>query len=248
MTLPKPPRERSLRCLQETPGPVASSAVLEGGVTTRRRFEERQRVREERQRRAVEAVVTLARKNGLRVEEPTVLNDLFSLMVHLKPAPVVARVATCMPKLRMPIEGWLEREISVTTYLAEQGAPVVVPSQELPPGPHERDGFPISYWTYVEPDPDPDYQPLLSYARRPSHHLTCVPGRAADALRRRPSSTLAVFFPSSRKAATLLDTQKRLQHCYATCYPTHPSRSGTATRRRQCSRSLSDTLACLVQF
>ena len=63
-------------------------------------------------------------------------------------------VATCMPKLRTPIEGWLEREIAVTTYLAEQGAPVVGPSRELPPGPHERGGFPISFWTYVEPDPD----------------------------------------------------------------------------------------------
>ena len=45
---------------------------------TRRGFEERRRVREERQRRAVEAVVALACENGLRVEEPTVLNDLFS--------------------------------------------------------------------------------------------------------------------------------------------------------------------------
>jgi hypothetical protein len=105
-------------------------------MMTRRGFGERQRIREERQRRAVEAVVAHARENGLRVEEPTVLNDLFSLMVHLKPAPVVARVATCMPKLRTPIEGWLEREIAVATCL------------------HERDGFPISFWTYVEPDPD----------------------------------------------------------------------------------------------
>ena len=78
-------------------------------MTTRRRFEERRRIREERQRRAVEAVVAHARENELRVEEPTVLNNLFSLMVHLKPAPVVARVATCMPKLRTPIEGWSER-------------------------------------------------------------------------------------------------------------------------------------------
>ena len=83
-------------------------------MTTRRGFERRRRVREERQRRSVEAVVAHARENDLRVEEPTVLNDLFSLMVHLKPAPVVARVATCMPKLRTPIEGWLEREIAVT--------------------------------------------------------------------------------------------------------------------------------------
>jgi hypothetical protein len=98
-------------------------------------FEERRRVREERRRRAVEAVVAYAHENGLRVEEPTVLNDLFSLMVHLKPAPVVARVATCMPKLRTPIEGWLDREIAVTTYLAEQGAPVVGPAGSCRPAP-----------------------------------------------------------------------------------------------------------------
>ena len=120
----------------------------------RRGFEERQRVREERQRRAVEVVVAQARENGLRVEEPTVLNDLFSLMVHLKPAPVVARVATCMPRLRTPISDWLEREIAVTTFLSEQGAPVVAPTRELPPGPHEHEGLWTSFWTYVEPDPD----------------------------------------------------------------------------------------------
>src|SRR3712207_7320404 len=66
---------------------------------------------EERSRRAVEAAVSLARENRLRVEEPVVLNDLISLVVHLRPAPVVARVATCMPKAREPISAWLEREI-----------------------------------------------------------------------------------------------------------------------------------------
>src|SRR5918998_4333538 len=111
-------------------------------------------VREERSRRAVEAAVSLARENRLRVEEPVVLNDLLSLMVHLRPAPVVARVATCMPKVRKPVSAWLKREIAVTTFLSERGAPVVAPSRKLPPGPHERDGFPISFWEYVEPDPD----------------------------------------------------------------------------------------------
>jgi aminoglycoside phosphotransferase (APT) family kinase protein len=59
-----------------------------------------------------------------------------------------------MPRLRSPIAEWLEREIAVTEFLSEQGAPVVAPSRELPPGPHEYDGFAISFWTYVEPDPD----------------------------------------------------------------------------------------------
>jgi hypothetical protein len=64
--------------------------------TTRRDSGERQRRRAERSQRAIETVTAHAREHGLRVEEPTVLNDLFSLMVHLRPSPVVARVATFM--------------------------------------------------------------------------------------------------------------------------------------------------------
>ena len=75
-------------------------------MTTRRRPKQKRRLREERSRRAVDAAVSLTREHGLRVEEPVVLNDLFSLMVHLKPAPVVGRVATCMPRLRSPIAEW----------------------------------------------------------------------------------------------------------------------------------------------
>jgi hypothetical protein len=123
-------------------------------VTTPSAREYRRRRREERSQRAVAAALALAPENGLRVEESAVLNDLFSLLVHLRPAPVVARVTTYMPKLRTPIADWLDREIAVTTYLSEQGAPVVAPSQELPLGPHERDGFWISFWTHVEPNPD----------------------------------------------------------------------------------------------
>ena len=114
---------------------------------------QRQR-RAERSRLAVETVSVHARAHGLAVEEPVVLNDLFSLMVHLRPSPVVARIATCMPRLRIPIEEWLGREIDVTSYLVRQGAPVVGPSAELPPGPHTVDGLTFSYWTYVQPVPD----------------------------------------------------------------------------------------------
>ena len=115
---------------------------------------ERQRLRKERSQRAVAAAVALARSHGLRVEEPTVLNDLFSVMVHLRPAPVVARVPTWISRLRTPVSDWLDRELAVTTFLAEQGAPVVAPSRELPPGPHRHEGHTISFWTYLQPDPD----------------------------------------------------------------------------------------------
>ena len=48
------------------------------------------RRRKERSQRAVAAALALARENGLRFEGPSVLNDLFSLMVHL---PFYRRVA-----------------------------------------------------------------------------------------------------------------------------------------------------------
>jgi hypothetical protein len=115
---------------------------------------ERQRLREERSQQAVAAAVALAHAHGLRVEEPTVLNDLFSVMVHLRPAPVVARVPTWISRLRSPVSDWLDREVAVTSFLSEQGAPVVAPSRELPPGPHSYAGHTMSFWTYLEPDPD----------------------------------------------------------------------------------------------
>jgi predicted trehalose synthase len=113
-----------------------------------------QRLRDERSRAAVAAALEVARAHGLRVGEPAVLNDLFSVMVHLRPAPVVARVPTWTARLRTPVVDWLQREVEVTSFLSEQGAPVVAPSRELPPGPHPHDGLVVSFWTYVRPDPD----------------------------------------------------------------------------------------------
>jgi aminoglycoside phosphotransferase (APT) family kinase protein len=121
-------------------------------MTTPGTAAERQRVRQERSRQAVAAAVTVARGHGLRVEQPTVLHDLFSVMVHLRPAPVVARVPTWVSRL-VPVADRLGREIAVTEFLARQGLPVVTPSRELPPGPHAHDGLTISFWTYLQPDP-----------------------------------------------------------------------------------------------
>ena len=46
---------------------------------------------------AVQAAATAARDLGLTVTDPTVLYDAFSVVVHLKPAPVVARVPLYLP-------------------------------------------------------------------------------------------------------------------------------------------------------
>jgi hypothetical protein len=105
-------------------------------------------------RQAVAAAVAVAREHGVRVDEPVILNEMVSVVVHLKPAPIVARVPTWSRRLVDSVSDAMQREIAVTSHLASRGAPVVPPSPELPPGPHEHDGMVVGFWTYVEPDPE----------------------------------------------------------------------------------------------
>ncbi|MEG3880937.1 hypothetical protein QT972_26590 [Microcoleus sp. herbarium7] len=104
--------------------------------------------------RAVAAAVSVASTYGIRVNDPHVLADAYSVRVHLKPAPIVARIATLTPIVRSPIESWLARELSVAEFLAAKGAPVVPPSDLLPPVPHHFDGLAMTFWRYFEPVSD----------------------------------------------------------------------------------------------
>ncbi|MGY1606574.1 MULTISPECIES: phosphotransferase family protein [unclassified Geodermatophilus] len=103
-----------------------------------------------RSRRAVAAATAVAAAHGLRVREPRVLHDGVNAVVHLAPAPVVARVATLTPRLRPDPRRPFGREVAVATALAAAGAAVVPPSDLLPPGPHEHGGLTLSFWTLVE--------------------------------------------------------------------------------------------------
>lgn len=108
--------------------------------------------------RALHAAVTVARDAGVPVEQPVVLSDVSNLIVHLAPAPVVARVATSTSVVRRG-DAWLAREAAVAGYLADAGAPVVPPSPALPPGPHRHDGLVMTFWDHVAPpagDVDPE--------------------------------------------------------------------------------------------
>lgn len=104
--------------------------------------------------RAVAAAIKVADRHGVRIREPAVLADRYAVRVHLRPAPVVARVSTFTALLRHPIEAWLARELDVTRFLHGRGAPVVPPSELLPAGPHLQDGFVLSFWSYVAPVSD----------------------------------------------------------------------------------------------
>ncbi|MFE3448421.1 phosphotransferase family protein [Nonomuraea sp. NPDC059194] len=106
-----------------------------------------------------EVVIELAALHGLAVKDPVVLHDSYNLRIHLRPYPVVARVAT-VTSLGRPRPGEaLARELSVASFLAERGAAVVPPTDLMPPGPFSHAGLDVSFWQFVEHDPARVFQP-----------------------------------------------------------------------------------------
>jgi hypothetical protein len=108
---------------------------------------------------AVEAAVRVGARFGLPGADPVVLSDGANTLVHLRPAPVVARVATLTRLLRPDVVDWFAREVDLVSFLAGEGAPVVPPSDVVPPGPHLVDALAVSFWRYVCPVPRDDLTP-----------------------------------------------------------------------------------------
>jgi len=103
-------------------------------------------------RRAVGAATAVAGAFGLRCDEPDLLADGSNVIVRLKPAPVVARVATTTGLVRKPAERWLTLDLDLAGFLAGRNFPVVPPSAQLPAGPHLHDGLALTFWEFVEHD------------------------------------------------------------------------------------------------
>jgi hypothetical protein len=99
--------------------------------------------------RALRAAIAVAARHGLRCDEPRVIRAASNLLVHLAPAPVVARVSTVTSTVRVG-DAWFAREIAIASHLVAAGAPVVAPSAQIDPGPHRYDGLALSFWTYVD--------------------------------------------------------------------------------------------------
>lgn len=108
---------------------------------------------------AVRAALTVAAEHGIRCAAPVVLRDAANVLVHLAPAPVVARVAAATALVRADVAATLARDVDLTGYLAGRGAPVVPPSAELPPGPHVRADRVLTFWRYVEHVPAHIHRP-----------------------------------------------------------------------------------------
>ena len=113
----------------------------------------------ERTRRAADAALEAGRESGLEVERATILHDVFSVVVHLEPAPVVARVPVVLPPGYTPAlqTARQQRELDVAAWLDSHGVPVVPPSPLVPRVPVRCGEFGMTFWTLA--DVAPDHQP-----------------------------------------------------------------------------------------
>jgi hypothetical protein len=87
--------------------------------------------------RAVAAAVAVAAGYGLNSDQAVVIYSGSNVLVHLRPASVVARVMTGTVVLHDDPARWLRREISVLEFLAPSGL-AVAPSPLIAPGPHHQ--------------------------------------------------------------------------------------------------------------
>ena len=102
------------------------------------------------EQRAVTAAAAVASACGLKLDEAVVIHSASNVLVHLCPAPVVARVMTGTVALHDDPRRWLAREVSVLEFLAPSGL-AVSPSRLIAPGPHCHDGL---WMTFTEWIPD----------------------------------------------------------------------------------------------
>lgn len=102
-------------------------------------------------RRALDAIEAAARARGLPVDEMRIVRDATNVLVHLEPAPIVARVPITLARLRP--KAWFEQEVRLARLLARGGAPVAPPSEEVDPGPAEYDGLLVTFWQHIDHDP-----------------------------------------------------------------------------------------------
>ena len=88
---------------------------------------------------ALLAAQAVARDHGVDCDEAVAIAAGSNVLVHLKSAPVVARVMTGTALLHDDVEQWLAREVAVGAFAAEHRLGRS-PTDLLPPGPHRQDG------------------------------------------------------------------------------------------------------------
>jgi Phosphotransferase enzyme family len=101
--------------------------------------------------RALAAARAVALANSVACDDAVVVAAGSNVLVHLKPAPVIARVMTGTAELHAGVERWLAREVAVGAFLGERGL-AVPPTDVLAPGPHQYEGLWMTFWQFVDHD------------------------------------------------------------------------------------------------
>ena len=91
----------------------------------------------------IRAASETAAVHGVSADRCEILQNGNTLVLRLTET-LVARVVTDLGGPRQGTE-WFARENAVACYLAGAGAPVIPMHPAIPPGPHERLGYPINF-------------------------------------------------------------------------------------------------------
>lgn len=112
-------------------------------------------------RDAIADAVAVGLSLGLTVDGPVVLSDNHNLIVHLRPAPVVARIAVRTALIRPPEA--LGDSLRLASFLASAGMPVAPPADDIDPGPHRgpRTGRAMTLWRHLAAVPAGTVEPRV---------------------------------------------------------------------------------------
>jgi hypothetical protein len=100
------------------------------------------------EQQAFAAARAIAARHGVSPDQAAIIHSGSNVLVHLLPAPIVARVMTGTVALHDDPERWLGREVSVLSFLAPSGT-AVRPSSAIAPGPYHEDGLWMTFWEWV---------------------------------------------------------------------------------------------------
>lgn len=94
----------------------------------------------------------VGRSLSLPTDDPVVLAGGANLVVHLAPAPVVAKAAASTREVR-DAGAFLARELEVAAAMRAVGVPSVAPADAVPARVHVHDGVPVTFWEHVPAGP-----------------------------------------------------------------------------------------------
>jgi hypothetical protein len=91
----------------------------------------------------MDLATSLARRLGLAFDQAAVLGQGMNVLVHLQPAPVVARVTRVAHLVRPATT--LAGGVGLAAHVGRHAVP---PSKLIDPGPHTEGGRYVTFWTY----------------------------------------------------------------------------------------------------